>query len=437
MSAFSESFYLKMYSDVAAAVNRGEFASGYEHYRRTGAAEGRWGSDTLDFNEVSYLAANPDVAAAVRAGSYGLGYDHYVAYGKSEGRRASPYETFDPIFYNSEDPTRAGSDLSYPSAQQDYLLYGNFEGKKPSAAAFDETRYLAKNPDVAAAVFSGALSSGQSHYQSWGRAEGRDGGGGAFNEAAYLRDYPDVAAAVQAGTIASGRAHYAQWGVRYSQGGHSRTELERRIPTYDAWTVDASSATRAVSFVGAYGNDSLTGGAGADSISGGGGNDLLSGGAGNDTLSGGLGNDQLLGGNGADKLMGDYGDDTLLGGAGDDTLIGGGGADSMTGGAGADRFVFSAANEMSSSAGQPTDVISDFQLGIDKLDFSGATQGLGGRFLGEGAVTSTAGAEVRVDYLNGNAYVRLHPQADFRHVMGTVELTGITAGLSASDFIFS
>ena len=40
-------------------------------------------------------------------------------------------------------------------------------------SGFDEAAYLAANPDVAAAVSQGLLSSAQQHYEQFGRFEGR------------------------------------------------------------------------------------------------------------------------------------------------------------------------------------------------------------------------------------------------------------------------
>ncbi len=38
---FNEAWYLAANPDVKAAIMRGEFSSGYEHWLRTGSAEGR------------------------------------------------------------------------------------------------------------------------------------------------------------------------------------------------------------------------------------------------------------------------------------------------------------------------------------------------------------------------------------------------------------
>ncbi len=81
---------------------------------------------------------------------------------------------------------------------------------------FDETFYLAKNPDVAAAVARGALSSGFAHYVQWGQAEGRVAVDARtdplYDELGYLAKNPDVAAAVESGALRSGWEHYQAYG---------------------------------------------------------------------------------------------------------------------------------------------------------------------------------------------------------------------------------
>lgn len=74
------------------------------------------------------------------------------------------------------------------------------------------------------------------------------------------------------------------------------------------------------------------------------------------------GNDILSGNEGVNVLNGQAGDDILNGEGGDDILIGGEGNDILIGGGGADTFSF--------GPDFGTDIIQDFQLGIDRLDFS-------------------------------------------------------------------
>ena len=113
---------------------------------------------------------------------------------------------------------------------------------------------------------------------------------------------------------------------------------------------------------GNNGDDTLLGGSGVDTLSGGNNNDILRGGGNNDILLGGAGEDLLQGENNDDSLNGGAGDDTLEGGSGNDILFGERGNDTMTGGAGSDTFVF--------SRGVESDVITDFELGVDVLSIN-------------------------------------------------------------------
>lgn len=113
---------------------------------------------------------------------------------------------------------------------------------------------------------------------------------------------------------------------------------------------------------GGDGNDILIGGAGNDTLNGGNNNDRITGGGGNDVITGGQGNDKIEGGGSNDYISGGTGKDNIKGGNGDDTIIGGAGDDQMRGGNGADVFVF--------ENGMNRDLITDFQDGVDLLDYS-------------------------------------------------------------------
>ncbi|WP_226783052.1 M10 family metallopeptidase C-terminal domain-containing protein [Oceaniglobus trochenteri] len=64
-----------------------------------------------------------------------------------------------------------------------------------------------------------------------------------------------------------------------------------------------------------------------------------------------------------DVLAGGAGNERLVGGAGNDVLMDGAGRDTLSGGEGADTFIFHADGE--------DDRITDFQVGIDRIDLSG------------------------------------------------------------------
>ena len=77
----------------------------------------------------------------------------------------------------------------------------------------------------------------------------------------------------------------------------------------------------------------------------------------------GSGDDLLVGGASYDDIFGGDGDDEIIAGAGDDDIGGGEGNDTIEGGAGFDRFFF--------EENSGTDMIIDFEDGIDILDYTG------------------------------------------------------------------
>lgn len=183
--SYNEEFYLANNPDVAMAVRKGGFGSGWVHYNATGKTEGRSFDNpygTTGFNEEYYLANNPDVAKAVELGLVGSGWVHYLANGKAEGRSFSApadYGTFSEEFYLANNPdvamaVRAGG---FGSGWEHYLLAGQAEGRSFAdpygTTGFDEEFYLANNPDVAKAVEVGAIGSGWVHYLTNGKTEGR------------------------------------------------------------------------------------------------------------------------------------------------------------------------------------------------------------------------------------------------------------------------
>ena len=143
---------------------------------------------------------------------------------------------------------------------------------------------------------------------------------------------------------------------------------------------------------GGLGNDLLRGGAGSDVLHGNEDSDKLYGDAGVDTLHGDEGKDFLYGGADGDSLFGGEGRDNLYGEGGDDILSGGDGGDYLRGGLGADSFVFGAADT-------GTDVVYDYELGLDGLRFSGLTaDDLTLRTIGTWTdiLIETSGAHIRV-----------------------------------------
>lgn len=185
---------------------------------------------------------------------------------------------------------------------------------------------------------------------------------------------------------------------------------------------------------GGSGDDTITGAEAADWAYGDWGNDSLSGGGGTDGLMGGRGDDTLAGGADSDQLTGGAGNDALDGGAGNDYLTGGLGADQMTGGTEADSFAFRTADESTVAA---SDIITFFELGLDKIDLSmmDANTAADGdqTFVWRGSAAFTARGQLRVVESGGDSIVTGNltgsTAADFRIV-----IDGVT-GLTETDFL--
>jgi Ca2+-binding RTX toxin-like protein len=109
--------------------------------------------------------------------------------------------------------------------------------------------------------------------------------------------------------------------------------------------------------------------------------------------------ENFIGGSGNDSITGTAAANALTGGAGNDTLTGGRGQDTLTGGLGADVFDYNSATPIFTTLGDSgvgagnRDIITDFESGVDKLDFSGidANAGSGGN-QAFSAITAAAGS---------------------------------------------
>ena len=93
-----------------------------------------------------------------------------------------------------------------------------------ASADFDESGYLARNPDVARAIERGEIESARVHYIGFGYFEGRQGAGPEVDEKWYLQKYPDVAAAVRERKIPSAKDHFHAIGA--GEGRSPNSELE-------------------------------------------------------------------------------------------------------------------------------------------------------------------------------------------------------------------
>jgi hypothetical protein len=213
---WNEPLYLIVHPDVRAAIARGTFKSGREHYRLAGRAEGREGGTIPSgWNEALYLRMYPDVAAEVKRGTFVSGYHHYLAAGRAEGRESGiAPDDWDEVLYLRVNPDVQREIMrgTFVSGYHHYLAAGRAERREGGVVPgnWNEALYRRINPDVQREVERDTFLSGYHHYLAAGRAEGRASAVTPDNwdEALYLRIHPDVRAEVNRGTFLSGYHHY-------------------------------------------------------------------------------------------------------------------------------------------------------------------------------------------------------------------------------------
>ena len=88
MYVFSKNWYLYKYPDVANSEYKDD---PYTHYVKYGKKEGRLPIPPIpkEYNEGDYLELNPDIAAAVEKGIFSSGIEHYLLYGFKDSRKVS------------------------------------------------------------------------------------------------------------------------------------------------------------------------------------------------------------------------------------------------------------------------------------------------------------------------------------------------------------
>jgi len=157
-------------------------------------------------------------------------------------------------------------------------------------------------------------------------------------------------------------------------------------------------------------------------------------------VSTGSGADSITGGTAADTLIGNLGADSISGGGGDDNIVGGMGNDTLTGGAGSDDFhlglLGTAAGGVSViTTASGADTITDFVVGTDDIDITGAA-------LGDATITSRFGAALSTDVTVTTAGATSDLVDDTVYYISTNGtaasiFTGGTATLTASDLTAS
>ncbi|MBD0333937.1 MAG: hypothetical protein ICV62_00465 [Cyanobacteria bacterium Co-bin13] len=206
---FDEVRYLRNNQDILSAVQAGQFANGFDHFRQAGWLEGR--DFTSVFNEGFYLQTNQDVAVAVASGAFKSGFQHFAMHGHQELRNPSQLFNQQDYLTRYSDVQAAIASGTFSSAFEHWTEAGINESRLPQLMLFQESFYLAQYADVKTAVQNGQFGSGFDHYVALGAKEGRSPSP-IFDESAYLALNPDVGALVQSGGLLNGLSHYVLFG---------------------------------------------------------------------------------------------------------------------------------------------------------------------------------------------------------------------------------
>lgn len=131
------------------------------------------------------------------------------------------FAVFNESFYlaNNPDVQQAVNAGIFTSGLSHFQIFGLEEGRVRVSPFYDEATYLLNNPDVAAAVSNRSLTSGLQHFIQSGEAEGRVNISPLWNENTYLSLNPDVAGAVNTRLLASGLQHFLALGQAEGRAG--------------------------------------------------------------------------------------------------------------------------------------------------------------------------------------------------------------------------
>lgn len=125
-----------------------------------------------------------------------------------------------------------GAQVKIPVSLLNFLLIQALEH-----AEFNESGYLAANPDVASAVKAKKIASAKQHYVSTGFLEGRRGAMPAVDEAWYAKTNSDVAAAIRSGKLRSAAQHFEMIGAE-----EFRAPSEEYLESSYQWKVAVGKA---------------------------------------------------------------------------------------------------------------------------------------------------------------------------------------------------
>jgi GT2 family glycosyltransferase len=206
---FDESFYLQLYPDAAEEIAAGLAGSGYEHYCRFGYPDR---TPHWLYDEATYRIYSDDLNDAILT-EYGCfnRYDHFLRSGAAEGRIA--HLLFDPDFYTDRLMQEGGA-LEGASPFAHFLARAWRERRDAKTSVyFDPDWYAQRYPEAWIALAQGTHVCALHHYLTAADGKMRDPLA-AFSEGYYRATHPEISVAPpREASSQPGYAHFLARGV--------------------------------------------------------------------------------------------------------------------------------------------------------------------------------------------------------------------------------
>jgi O-antigen biosynthesis protein len=232
---FDQEFYLARYADLTPErLGETGFASALDHFRRAGDQARR--SPSLFFDPAFYLAQLPEGEAAEAAYAPFRHFLGAIEAGEPE-RQTSPY--FDPAAYRARYHVPPGTSALY------HYLTNDTPTEFDPLPEFSEMYYIARYPDIAAAIESGELRCGYRHFVMHGvfeqRRPSRD-----LNLAWYVANNPQVAQDLNGGHVRDAFAHFLTIGRKLGLTTKPFDELPSEAHAAILWRLRAEARLPAI-----------------------------------------------------------------------------------------------------------------------------------------------------------------------------------------------
>lgn len=230
---FDETWHLRQFPGVAAAVRDGRVASGFDDYCRAGY---RGRSPHWLYEDYLYrISGEPLSLEVVQAAGFLNCYDHYIRRGSLQGRIA--HRLFDPAYYRAQLAAADAEGIERLGPFRHFLFRIDANKTEPRASIyFDPAWYVERYPAVKAEI--GTTWQCALHHYLTNPTPTEFDPLPEFSEESYLRHYQDVATTIADGGLRNGYWHFVNNGVLELRTPSDIVDLKSYVSSHPSVTVD-------------------------------------------------------------------------------------------------------------------------------------------------------------------------------------------------------